>query len=364
VRHHAITHADFRDRPTMLARTFRGIEPLAAAEIRRIGVVRRIRHREVWFQVPGPEVLDLRTPDDVIVLAAVYDGIGRSKSSLLRLAQGVRETCLTDVPALRERCGGAAGVRGVDVSASFLGRRNYTRYDIEDTVGAELARALDVAYHPRRGGAVPPCGTASWRVTVEGEQATLALRIADRPLHRRAYKRASVAGTLHPPLAAAMACLAEIEDARNVLDPYCGAGTLLIEARAVSARPRLLGMDRDPEAVGVAAGNTTETDRVAWAVADAGRIPLPARGVDRILVNPPWQRQVQAAGLLKGDESMLWRELRRVLTDDGCVVALLYDLPTQLALAAAAGLQIRQTIEVSLFGTHPVIGVLTTSRKA
>ncbi|MBC6460433.1 methyltransferase domain-containing protein [Actinomadura sp. HBU206391] len=346
----------------MLARTIRGIEPLAAAEIGRIGVVRRIRHREVWFEVPDPgrvpEVLDLRTPDDVFVLAAVYDGIGRSKSSLLRLAQGVRETCLTDPPALPERGGGAAEVRGVDVSASFVGRRNYTRYDIEDAVGAELARAQDVVYHSRRDGAVPPCGTASWRVTVEGEQATLALRMADRPLHRRAYKRASVAGTLHPPLAAAMARLAGLEGVRNVLDPCCGAGTLLFEARAASAGPRLLGTDLDPAAVRVAKGNATGADRAAWAVADAGRIPLPARSVDRILVNPPWQRQVPAAGLLKGDQSILWRQLRRVLTDDGCAVALLHDPSTGLALAAAAGFRIRRTIEVSLFGAHPVIGVL------
>lgn len=43
----------------------------------------------------------------------------------------------------------------MDVAASFLGKRNDNRYDIEDAVGTEVARAAGLPYHSRRGGARP-----------------------------------------------------------------------------------------------------------------------------------------------------------------------------------------------------------------
>ncbi|TMR04779.1 RNA methyltransferase, partial [Nonomuraea turkmeniaca] len=147
------------------------------------------------------------------------------------------------------------------MSASFVGRRNYTRFEIEDAVGAELARPLGVAYHSRSAGGRPPLDAMSWRVTIEGEQAVIALRPADRPLHRRPYKTASIRGTLHPPVAAAMAELARLHGARLVLDPCCGAGTTLIEAHVLAPHLRLLGFDHDPAALSAAAANARAADR-------------------------------------------------------------------------------------------------------
>ena len=165
----------------------------------------------------------------------------------------------------------------------------------------------------------------AWRVTVEDEQAVIALRVPPRPLHRRPYKTESVQGTLHPPVAAAMAGLARLDPAGLVLDPCCGAGTTLIEARAIAPHARLLGLDHDPHAVHVAAANAARDAAagIVWGVADAGRIPLPGGSVDRVLVNPPWDRQVAPAGRLRRDPARLWREIHRVLAVGGVVVALL-----------------------------------------
>jgi 23S rRNA G2445 N2-methylase RlmL len=271
---------------------------------------------------------------------------------------------------------------GVEVSASFVGRRNYSRFDIEDAVGAELARPTGLAYHSRRDGRVPPEGSMAWRVTVEGEQAVIALRVPPRPLHRRSYKTESIPGTLHPPVAAAMAGLARLDRAATVLDPCCGAGTTLIEARALAPRTRLLGLDHDPHAVHVAAANAARgagrgiaardaaldlaarelglaarnvARAIAWGVADAGRIPLPGGSVDRVLVNPPWDRQVAPTGRLRRDPARLWREIHRVLAVDGIVVALLPE-PWQ-----PPGFRVNRMVHLTLSGRHPAIAVLRRS---
>ncbi|MEU6786325.1 methyltransferase domain-containing protein [Nonomuraea angiospora] len=328
-----------------VARAVHGIEPLVATEIRRsrLGVVHGVRHREVWFEAaPGADLTGLRTADDVLLAAAVVDGIGHGRSALRRLALAARSVDL----------GGLTG-SGVEVSASFVGRRNYTRFEIEDAVGAELARPLRLPYHSRRDGARPPRDAMSWRVTIEGDRALIALRLADRPLHRRAYKTDSIRGTLHPPVAAAMAALARLGGAGTVLDPCCGAGTTLIEAHALAPGARLLGFDHDPAALRAATANARPGGGAAfgWGVADGGRIPLAGGSVDRVLVNPPWGRQVPPRGLLARDLGPLWREVRRVLAGDGLAVALVHD-------GIPRGFALEEAVRVSLSGQHPVIAVL------
>ncbi|MEV0583801.1 methyltransferase domain-containing protein [Nonomuraea sp. NPDC050310] len=282
----------------LLARTVRGLENFACQEI--AGPVRRVRHREVWFEAGAPP--ELHTADDVLVVGAIVTGVGAARADLGRL-RGLRP----DLPP--------AG-RGLDVSASFVGRRAYTRHDLEDAAGAALSRVYGLPYHSRRGGQAPPEGTMAWRVTVEGDEAVLAWRPGGRPAHRRPYKLASVPGTLHPPVAAAMARLVRPEG--TVLDPCCGAGTTLIEA-ARQGPAAYVGFDLDPAAARV-------NDPAGWwARADAGALPLATGSVDGVLVNPPWNRQVPARGRLAERPELLWRELARVVRPGGRIVALLHE---------------------------------------
>jgi 23S rRNA G2445 N2-methylase RlmL len=335
----------------LVARCVRGIEELLADEVGRLGTVGAVGHREVRFTArPGPAVLSLATADDVFVIASEVGGIGRARADLQRLRRAVAAADLDRVLRVRDRCGGPPGARTLDVSASVLGRRAFNRYDLEDAAGEVLARRLGLPYRSRRAGGRPPVGGLSWRVTVVDDRATLALRVPARPLHRRPYKEASVPGTLHPPLAAAMLRLAGVGAGQLLLDPCCGAGTLPIEAAGHGADA--IGCDADPAAVAAAVGNGRGTG-VAWAVADAGALPLPDGSVDRIAVNPPWARQVAPRGRLAAAPDALWREARRVLAPGGRIVALLPDP------RPPAGLEVQRVLPVSLFGAHPVVVVLT-----
>jgi len=312
-----------------MARTVRGIEDLVAAEIRELGRVVHIGHREVLFRCAAPDAaLALRTADDVFLVAAEVTGIGHTKADLRTLADAAE--------AVDVRRGG----NSLDVSASFLGRRNYTRFDVEDAVGVPLAAALGVPYRTRRDGRVPPPGGLSWRVTIADDRAVLALRLADRPLHRRDYRVCSRPGSLHPPLAAAVVRLAG--PGATLLDPFCGTGTIPMEAGG-----HVLAGDRDLAALAAARTNAGGR-RITWLTADAARLPLADGSIDRVVTNPPWARQVAPTGELARHPERFWHELRRVLC--GRAVLLLHD--ADLAGATRAGLTVIDRRPVRLSGRH------------
>ena len=314
----------------LVARCLRGLEAVVAAEVlgSGLGAVTELRHREVHFRSHRSKP-PLRTADDVFLLAAQRPDIGTTRQRLHELAElaelGER-TDLADADHLLSLRHGTMtsgrGITGIDVSASFLGRRTFTRYDAEDVVGQALARRLGVPYHSRRTGTAPPPGGCGWRLTLDGTRATLMLRLDERPLHRRAYKQRTIPGTLHPPLAAAMAVLADIRPGHTVLDPCCGAGTLLIEAALAQPDARFQGFDLSANALTAARTNAGELP-LAIRRSDAARLPLPDNSIDRVLCNPPWGTQAHAGGLLATAPSRWWTELRRVLAPDGTAVLLL-----------------------------------------
>ncbi|WP_407566120.1 methyltransferase domain-containing protein [Streptomyces sp. 184] len=349
-----------RDDAHFVARCARGLEPQLAAEILEgeLGSITRAGHRSVHFRAWRPYdtgVTALRTADDVFLLGARGREAGRTRSALRTMAELAAQANPEELLSHRNALAPHPTARpsGVEVSASFLGRRNFNRYDAEDAVGEALAARLGVPYHPRRTEGAPPPDYAAWRLTLDGTEATLMLRITPRPLHRRPYKQSTVPGSLHPPLAAAMTRLAAIGPGHTVLDPCCGAGTLLIEAALAHPEAgRYQGYDIDPTALAAAGTNkrTASLDHIRLHRADAGRLPLPDTTVDRIVCNPPWGTQVPPKARLAKAPTAWWQELRRVLTPTGTAVLLL-PTPTPLAPAIQAGLLPTHTQRIHLSGT-------------
>jgi len=365
---------------TLFARCLRGLEWVVAAELRgRLGAeVVATGHREVHFRLPGTPTaaLGLRTADDVFLHVGSVSGLDHTRASLERLGDAasgldVRGTA-ERVRAMRGSAGSptgevtasagsptgevtaGTGSPTLEVTASFLGRRNYNRYDIEDAVGRPIARRLGAAYLSRRAGSVE--AALSWRVHLAGDRALIGLRLAARPLHRRAYKELSRVGTLHPPLAAALALVTGLRPGQLLLDPFCGAGTMPIEAAALQPALAGVGTDISEPAVRAARGNARAARaRLRLLVADAGALPLAGRVVDRVASNPPWQRQVAVEGTAARDERRAWRELARVAAPGARMVVLVDDAGTHERLVHDAGLVARVLGQVSLSGRHPSI---------
>jgi len=143
----------------VLARTLHGIEDIARNEVRaRLGVVAlELGHRQLRFAAPlTPELVQLGTVDDVFVVLAELDGLSRRRDSLARVASLSLDL---DAPA---RLFGRSGPRTFDVTGSFLGRRNFSRFELEDALGHSLAATTGWA-HVARSGTLSSVSTSSGR---------------------------------------------------------------------------------------------------------------------------------------------------------------------------------------------------------
>jgi len=308
-----------------------------------------LSHRLVRFAVRyRSAVTRLTTADDVFEEVAAGSGIRATADALVNICNVVDRVApeYESVPA------GA-----FEVVASFIGRRNYTRFDIEDHLGEKLRRRFGGVFKSRRHG--PPSHVeTSYRAHLWDDRIVLGLRVSTRPLHRRDYRLATVPGSLHPPVARAMSLVARIRDRDRVFDPCCGAGTLLIEAGGSAALGSVVGMDINADHVGVALQNAERAGiPLVGLSGDAARVPLADGCVDLVLANPPWGSQVAASGQLAIDKRPFWQELRRVLCSEGRA-AVLVDSTIGHPEWSELGLVLDRELAISIGGRWTSLYVL------
>jgi putative N6-adenine-specific DNA methylase len=166
-------------------------------------------------------------------------------------------------------------------------------------------------------------------VRVSGGTCDVSLDLSGGPLHKRGYRTQSVAAPLNETLAAGMLLLLGYDGSLPFADPFCGSGTILIEAAMIAARtppgflrrapfgfervsgfvPRawerlleeardlrrappasLLGSDADPAAVDAARANAEAAGLNRWirvAKGDARQF-APSGMPGLLLCNPPY----------------------------------------------------------------------------
>jgi 23S rRNA G2445 N2-methylase RlmL len=146
--------------------------------------------------------------------------------------------------------------------------------------------------------------------------------------------------------------LARITPGLQVLDPFCGAGTVLLEAHAIEPQASYLGIDRKRAAVSAAQLNTQVPDSITWQTGDAARLQGPA---DRILTNPPWDVRL---GI--GDFAPYLRQWHRALRPGGLVVAILNHEQAQ-HLSGDAAWRVHDVYDVAVAGQHPRIVMATVA---
>jgi tRNA (guanine6-N2)-methyltransferase len=344
----------------IFALTTRGLEEISAAEISALpGVsVTEVAYRRVAATVAQSalrSLLDLRTVDDLFLEVATWPDIGRPREALARLRDS---SAHLDLRAAADRCSAvraiseqAANALSIDaapmfsITPSFVGKRNYNTEEIRDAIAAGIETG-----HGWHFSALDDEADFNLRVFIEHETAFVGVRLARRPLQERAYKQSHLAGSLKPPIAAAMLHLADVRAGVNLLDPCCGAGTILIEAALCGVVAQ--GGDQSSAAIQATLDNARAAGVcVAAQQWDAAALPLADASIERIVCNLPWGRQVPTDAALAGFYRDACLEMRRVLAPDGRI-ALLTSAPEMLHFPT---LRCQWQIEISVFGQNPTI---------
>jgi 23S rRNA G2445 N2-methylase RlmL len=220
--------------------------------------------------------------------------------------------------------------------------------EISGHVGVAVAGALGWPWQERDSSA-----DLNLRLLIEHEIAHIGLRLGAAPLHRRAYKTAHIPGSLKPSVAAALLRLATAETGATVLDPCCGAGTILVEAALAGCNA--LGGDTDLRALSACASNSSRAGApVQVSHWDARNLPVRDGFADVVVTNLPWGGEVKLAQSIERLYGAILDQAGRALARGGTAVVL-SDAPVHVR---SPSLRVRRLIEISLFGRTPTIVIL------
>jgi len=116
----------------------------------------------------------------------------------------------------------------------------------EKAVAERVVRATGASAAPSHGESEETEGLGSQLVIVRlyRDQATISLDSSGALLHRRGYRQETAKAPLRETLAAGLLLASGWSHAEPLIDPFCGSGTIPIEA-ALMARRRPPGLDRD-----------------------------------------------------------------------------------------------------------------------
>ena len=304
----------------LLMPTLFGLEGLCADELRRLGLegVRAENGRVRCKASPGdiPRVnLNLRTGERVLLVVGEYEA--RDFDALF---EGARALPWEDfIPR-----DGAFPIKGHSLS-SQLHAVPACQAVLKKAVAARLGEKYGLAQLPENG------ALYQLQFSIMKDHVTLMVDTTGPGLHKRGYRAVGVAAPLRETLAAAMVLLSRYRGRDPFCDPFCGSGTIPIEA-ALIAKNRAPGLNRsfsaqrwqwldstlwlraadeamdgeyhgsydiwggdiDPRAVDIARSNAEKAeveDVVRFDVADAARFRRD-EPYGRVVTNPPYGERI------------------------------------------------------------------------
>ena len=292
---------DDKPLPPLYAMTHGGIETVAADEITRDlgGEVKKTARGLVVFRVEDvtDAVLKLRTTEDIFLLAWGSNSLTHTADDLDTIRTWTaRKPDWDHLFKLHHKIRPKTKGRPTyHIVCQMQGEHGFRRTDARAAFTAGLAGKIPHGWQYSNENA----WLEIW-LTIYSKMAVCGVRLSDRTMRHRTYKLDHIAASLRPTVAAAMVRLAGIGPEMTVLDPMCGAGTILAEAidvarkRGKGGRVRVVGGDIDPNAVFVTSQNLQKvgpTDLARW---DATALPLETASVDRIVSNPPFGKQLSS----------------------------------------------------------------------
>ena len=314
-----------------------GLEGLAGDELRRLGMEDvRVEDRRVLFtgdeNALAKANICLRTGERIMVVLAQFEA-----KSIEELFQGVYHANLEDyIPK-----DGQFPVKGHCLNSQLMSVSDCQAI-IKKAASRRLGEKYGVSWLPETG------IKFQLHFTILNDKVTLSLDTSGQGLHKRGYRAIGNDAPLHETLAAGMIQLARFRGREFFWDPFCGSGTIPIEAALIAKNRapglnrqfaaetypwmpesawkqakeeaqdlefngnyRIMGSDNDPTCVSLAFANARKAgvaDCVTFKDGDATKMSLPAEsGI--LVCNPPYgERMMEQASAQR-----LYRELGKHL---------------------------------------------------
>jgi tRNA (guanine6-N2)-methyltransferase len=341
-----------------------GLEPIAADEINRsLGAeVKKVSRGMVVFRVNEvtPEILQLRTTEDVFLLAWGSEALTYKATDLEKF-----KTWTARKPnwpelfkihhSIRPRTKGKPTFHLV---CQREGEHGFRRVDALDAMADGLAGKIPIGWQP----ADENAWLEIW-LTIRGNMAVCGLRLTDRTMRHRTYKDDHVLASLRPTVAGAMVHLAGIGPGMTILDPMCGAGTIVCETielaktRSRAGRIDVFGGDLDANAMFVTGENLRSVGPAIISRWDSRRLPLPAECVDRIISNPPFGKQLSNIDEVPPLYAACVAEWDRVIRPGGRGVFLVMEQDALEGPLQAYGWKSMRKLKVRVLGQSAILSV-------
>lgn len=333
------------------ALTIPGVETLAFSEIRTHApdaeLVKFSRGMVQFRSTITPDaLLRLRTVEDVFVTVAHITGIGHGGNALRIFHSATLKADANASLGAWRRARKAGPAKTWRVVSQMQGTHHFRRVDAGQAVSDALKQVL-----PRGMRHVEDDADLEFWLWIGGSEALVGVRLSDATMRHRTYKHEHLPASLRPTVAAAMGLLARPTEHDVVLDPLCGAGTIVIERALLAPYKQVMGGDISEAAVEMAQRNARSARvHAEWQTWDARSLPLENESVTRIISNLPFGKQIgsheQNISLYKD----LVQQFGRVLTKDGLMVTLTSEDRLWETNLRTAGWRITKKVVISVLG--------------
>lgn len=303
--------------------TMPGLETVAFGEIRAqiadAELVKFARGIALFRTSAAPaDLLGLRTVEDVFFALAHVKGLGHGPDALRVIHSATQNADIPKALNMWRRAHPGRQPATWRVVSQKSGSHDFRRVDAGRAVTNALQRAM-----PRATRQVRDDSDIEVWLWLSGSELLVGVRLSDATMRHREYKREHLPASLRPTVAAAMSLLSRPTEQDTVLDPLCGAGTILVERGLMAPFDRIIGGDIQDEAVTMARRNARSAGIVAtihpW---DAHSLPLDDASVTRILTNLPFGKQIGSHETNVDLYAALIEEFGRVLAPEGLMVTL------------------------------------------
>ena len=315
-----------------------GLEGLAGDELRRLNIDNvRVENGRVLFS--GDEIalaranMNIRTGERVLIVLADFEA-----KTFEQLFQGVYNANLEDfIPK-----DGQFPVKGHCLNSQLMSVPDCQAI-IKKAASRRLGEKYGISWLPETG------VKFQLHFTILNDQVTLSLDTSGQGLHKRGYRAIGNDAPLHETLAAGMIQLTRYRGREYFWDPFCGSGTIPIEAALIAKNRapglnrhfaaeefpwmprevwedvkteakdkefhgdyRILGSDNDPKCVSLAMANARKAGvgkLITFKDGDAAKMSLPCdSGI--LVCNPPYGERMMEQNEAKRLYQALGRHLK------------------------------------------------------